>query len=172
MRDALSATILSVTGPCDFSCRKGHHEQLRRNRWSERATNTTSRKAHLVLHCLSMHAETITASLLCHSCLDGLPIKRDFAFCHNRNSKQPRFKRTRWEAVAELHEILQARGDPCHVNLASVSLFCYKVPSACGENARRQTATVWYIWERMSRTGRDGFEQATNDFTNLQIQSS
>ena len=38
---------------------------------------------------------------------------------------------TRWKAVVELHDILQARGDPCHVNLASVSLFSYKVASAC-----------------------------------------
>ena len=34
-----SATILSVTGPCDFSRLKGYHEQLRRDRWNKRATN-------------------------------------------------------------------------------------------------------------------------------------
>ena len=49
------------------------------------------------------------------------PNKHDFGYCHNKRSMLPRFKRTRWKAVAELHEILQALGDPCHVNLASIS---------------------------------------------------
>ena len=38
----------------------------------------------------------------------------------------PRFQETRWTAIAELHDILQARGDPCHVNLASVHYFATK----------------------------------------------
>ena len=36
-------------------------------------------------------------------------------------------------------KFLQALGDACHVNFASISLLCYKVASACGENGRRQT---------------------------------
>ena len=48
----------------------------------------------------------------------------------------------------------------------------HSVASACGENGRRQTATVWCIRDRMSRIGRGGFEQATNGFTSLQIRSS
>ena len=86
-----SATILSVTSLA---------EKVTMNKFDVTDGTNAPRmtpehhqsQGHLVLHCLSMHAGTITASLPCHFCLDGLPTKHDFEFCHNRNFKLPRFK--------------------------------------------------------------------------------
>ena len=158
-----SATILSVTGPCDFSRLPGEHEQLRRDRWKKALRRTPEHH-----QCLLMHAKTATASLPCHSFLDGLPSNMTLdsattsVLCYHGSK----------HAGKQLPSCMIFFKRVVTPVMSIWLLFHYFATRWLQLVAMADDRHGMVHQGRTSRIGRGGFEQATNGFLSLLIRSS